>query len=337
MNNKKPLENFQVIITSGTDARKKPVCFNIRKRTLVIIIAVFFLSIAASLIISATAFMQISDSRKQIQDLTQKMENQSKLLDEYAGETASLQKSLQDGGSRAFSNPVSRSAPNVSEYQSGRQPFITSEPGGDTTREPGQSAEAADKSSAEINAQTEEGGTSGQTLQQSAGETGQSFSGYLAQAKILDDKDLDYLVWPFQGPDSGYDTDWPGPDGYYHAPRDGGQIHEGVDICAPHKTSVSAVTDGTVVSNGWNNDGGWMVEIRSPQGYTFRYLHLADQSSLDMGTSVQAGITVIGYCGNTGGDYPNHLHLSIYLPDSEGTADPTPYLKAAEERFISGE
>lgn len=292
MNKKKPKEHYQVIITSGTDARKKPVSFSLSRKTIVIVITVFFLVIAVSLVISFSAFGQTSKSQKQIEDLTQKIEGQSKLLEEYAAQITGMQTSLQSEKSRTVSIPVSKS-PSV--------PAI----------------------SGTVNAQSD---NAAQFIDAADD----------VKAQILNSETLTNLVWPFQDPGSGYD-DWPGPDGYYHASRDDGDIHEGVDICALHGTPISAVSSGTVISNGWNNDGGWMVEIRSDEGYVFRYLHLAEQSSLTPGTNVQAGATIIGYCGNTGGDYPNHLHLSIYLPDSTETIDPTSYLKAAEERFVSGD
>lgn len=279
---RKPREHYQVVITSGTDARKKPVSFSLSRRTIVIIIAVFFLVIAVCLVFSLTAFREISASQIQIEDLTQKIESQSKLLEEYAAQITGMQNSLQAGGSKTVSNPVTKSS--VSKGS----PILT-------------------------------------------------LTGLLAETKMISDKGLSNLVWPFQDTDSGYDADWPGPDGYYHAPRDGGEIHEGVDICAVHDTPIFAVINGTVVSNGWNNDGGWMVEIQSAEGYIFRYLHLAAQSSLALRTGAEAGVTVVGYCGDTGGDYPDHLHLSIYLPDRAETIDPTPFLKSAEERYKGGE
>ena len=331
MKNKRPREHYQIIITSGTDARKKPVSFSLSKRTIVIIIAVFFLIIAVSLIISFTAFRQISASQKQIEDLSKKIDNQSILLEEYTAQISCLQPSLQDDGSKTLSNPVIKSS--VSQ-DSLKLSGITE----NQTAKNENSAPSAEQSSGTAALQTEDTAVASvQAVPQSAGEAELSVLGFPAEAEIINAKGPDILVWPFQDPSFSYDTDWPGPDGYYHAPRDGERLHEGVDICAAHETPILAVTDGTVVSNGWNNDGGWMVETRSPEGYIFRYLHLAVQSPLIPGATVEAGSSIVGYCGDTGGDYPNHLHLSIYLPNSAETIDPGPFLSAAEERYLSGE
>ena len=278
MNTKQPREHYQVIITSGTDARKKPVSFSLSKRTIIVIIAIFSLIIAACLTVSFMAFGQFSGSQKQIEDLSQKIESQSKKLEDYAAQITTLQESMQGNG-KTVSNITKKSSSPASS----------------------------------LNAPAPE------------------------DAEAAGDEVLGSLAWPLQSPDSGFDADWPGPEGYYHAPRGSGVFHEGVDICAAHETPIAAVSDGEVVSNGWNDDGGWMVEILSPDGYVFRYLHMSAQSPLTVGTVVNKSSTVIGNCGNTGGDYPNHLHLSIYLPDSAETIDPTPYLKAAEGRFQSKE
>lgn len=337
MNTKRPREHYQVVITSGTDARKKPVSFSLSKKTVVVFIAVFFLVIAICLVISSTAFLKISESQTQIEVLTKKIENQSDLLEEYAAQINVLKKSMQEGGGMPVSYPVSKSSPPAGSRYSG----IAQDPAASVQTEtaPAEpSAEEAGRSSEQAAPQTKiTAAVSAHAPPRSEMENQQSLLGFLSGAGVFGEESLNSLAWPFQDPAGGYDTDWPGPEGYYHAPRGNGQLHEGVDICAAYETPILAVTDGAVVSNGWNNDGGWMVEIRSPEGCIFRYLHMASQSSLSAGTSVQAGATVVGYCGNTGGDYPNHLHLSIYLPDSSETIDPTPYLKAAEERFVSGE
>jgi len=361
MRNKKPLECYNFIVTSGTDARKRPASFSLTKRTIVIAIAGIVVVITISLGSSVFAFSKITGSQRQIQDLTEKINQQSQLLDEYSKQITGLQTSLQNKNNAAASSTNVPSLPastaSDSPYFSAEleSPFVTS------TQETTASISTGDAPSAiktrNYQASTvlplEQSATATQppriessflssqsplemtdkSLLTTNNQSNQTNSAFKNGNSYLDEDCLNTIVWPFLDPNSGYEEDWPGPDGYYHAPRGGSLIHAGIDICANHGTAMYAVVNGDVVSNSWNNGGGWMAEIRNDEGYTFRYLHMDEQSVLALGTKVYAGKTVIGYCGNTGGDYPNHLHLSIYLPDSSQTVDPSTYLKAAQKRF----
>ncbi len=107
--------------------------------------------------------------------------------------------------------------------------------------------------------------------------------------------------------------------------------HEGTDLMTPAETPEYAITDGTVVpvsganNNGWNTLGGYTLMLRADysvgpiqEGDLFYYAHMDRESSLKIGTRVQAG-QLVGYAGDTGqgseitrGLFPPHLHLGWY-------------------------
>lgn len=106
--------------------------------------------------------------------------------------------------------------------------------------------------------------------------------------------------------------------------------HEGCDLMGdklpPGSYPVVSMTDGVVEQVGWLELGGWRVGIRAPGGAYFYYAHLYRYAgNLQKGDPVQAG-QLIGYMGDTGygqeegtrGKFPCHLHVGIYLRDSQG-------------------
>lgn len=116
--------------------------------------------------------------------------------------------------------------------------------------------------------------------------------------------------------------------------------HEGVDILAPEGTPLVAVASGTVVRIGWNDYGGWRLQIRpdAAPDYRIYYAHMSGYAKgIGQGARVRAG-QLVGYVGSTGygdegtrGLFDPHLHLGIYLPDGK-TINPYPFLKAWESR-----
>ncbi|MGE5682400.1 MAG: peptidoglycan DD-metalloendopeptidase family protein [Bacillota bacterium] len=108
--------------------------------------------------------------------------------------------------------------------------------------------------------------------------------------------------------------------------RDGGKrLHEGVDIFAPKRNPVVAVTDGIItrVTNG--GLGGKVVWMTNTDRQNFYYAHL-DSQTVNPGEIVKEG-EVLGLVGNTGNARftSPHLHFGIYLP-GEGAVDPYPYI-----------
>ena len=97
-------------------------------------------------------------------------------------------------------------------------------------------------------------------------------------------------------------------------------LHGGVDIIAPHGSSVMAVYSGVVEFAGYASDFGNYVLLRhtTADGVSFysRYAHL---SSVRVATSdtVSQG-DIVGYVGMTGYAYVDHLHLEIFTTKNAG-------------------
>ncbi|RYG22078.1 MAG: M23 family metallopeptidase [Chitinophagaceae bacterium] len=108
--------------------------------------------------------------------------------------------------------------------------------------------------------------------------------------------------------------------------RDGNtRKHEGIDIFAPFRTPVIAVSSGRVTAVNENNLGGKVVWFR-PDGkdYTLYYAHL-DEQIVSGGQLVKYGDT-LGRMGNTGNAKTTapHLHFGIYT--NNGAVDPFPFV-----------
>lgn len=99
-----------------------------------------------------------------------------------------------------------------------------------------------------------------------------------------------------------------------------GDYHQGIDISSSGigGQPVYAARKGTVVFVGWFGSAGNAVSIRhgTYNGVTIytSYFHLRDPGCVSVGQSVDP-TTVIGYVGNTGGDYGVHLHFQICKND----------------------
>lgn len=103
----------------------------------------------------------------------------------------------------------------------------------------------------------------------------------------------------------------------WHAPRDGGRLHEGQDIFAPRGTPVLSATEGYVVNIGENSLGGQTVSVIGAGGRVYYYAHLdAYAPHLAEGDHVTTE-TLLGYVGTTGnaGGTPPHLHFGVYERD----------------------
>lgn len=111
----------------------------------------------------------------------------------------------------------------------------------------------------------------------------------------------------------------------------GDRGHEGCDIMASINQRgiypIYSMTDGVIENIGWLRLGGYRIGVRSESGAYFYYAHLAEYAKeFEIGERVEAG-TFLGYMGDTGysdtagttGMFDVHLHLGIYLNDTEGT------------------
>lgn len=88
--------------------------------------------------------------------------------------------------------------------------------------------------------------------------------------------------------------------------------HPGIDIAVPAGTPVGAIADGTVTFAGWkNNGGGYVVEVRHPNGMTSTYNHNRE-ITVTVGQDVVAG-EQIASVGSTGNSTGPHLDLRVEM------------------------
>jgi len=93
--------------------------------------------------------------------------------------------------------------------------------------------------------------------------------------------------------------------------EEGGRLHQGVDIAAPHGTPVRVTLAGTVLRSGVDGGYGRFVEIAHEGGLTSLYGHLGRHAAgLKPGMVVPAGM-VVGYVGSSGRSTGSHLHFEI--------------------------
>jgi murein DD-endopeptidase MepM/ murein hydrolase activator NlpD len=107
----------------------------------------------------------------------------------------------------------------------------------------------------------------------------------------------------------------------------GTRPHLAVDYGAPVGTPVRAVSDGTVVSAGWNGGNGIQVRLRHRSGYETMYNHLS-KAAVRAGQRVSQR-DVIGYVGSTGLSTGPHLDYRV--------AKNGVFVNPLSEKFIPGE
>jgi len=125
----------------------------------------------------------------------------------------------------------------------------------------------------------------------------------------------------------------------WHAPRDGGRLHEGQDIFAPRGTPILSATEGYVVNIGENSLGGQTVSVIGAGGRIYYYAHLeAYAPHLAEGYYVTTQ-TLLGYVGTTGNaaGTPPHLHFGVY-ESTRGAMNPLPLLNdRPDEKKLTAE
>lgn len=85
--------------------------------------------------------------------------------------------------------------------------------------------------------------------------------------------------------------------------------HNGIDFRGSKNDPVKSIGDGEVVYTGSVKGGGNTIKIKHPDGTESTYMHL-NNFNVKNGDKVKTGQT-IGGVGNTGGNYPDHLHLEL--------------------------
>lgn len=118
---------------------------------------------------------------------------------------------------------------------------------------------------------------------------------------------------------------WPVP-GYYNITSYYGQrwgrLHGGVDISSAgiEGKPIVAAADGVVISAGYNTGGfgNWVFinhGIKDGNQFSTISAHMKYTPSVSTGQHVKAG-SVIGYVGNTGRSFGNHLHFEVRVNGS---------------------
>ena len=104
-----------------------------------------------------------------------------------------------------------------------------------------------------------------------------------------------------------------------------GRMHQGDDLAAPVGTPLLAMSEGVVISAGYEAGYGNKVEVRYWDGTVSVYAHM-DSIDVAVGQQVGSGVRV-GASGNTGRSTGPHLHLEIH-PDGGGAVGPSVWLSA---------
>lgn len=120
-----------------------------------------------------------------------------------------------------------------------------------------------------------------------------------------------FTVWPANGPVN---------DGFGY--RDGGEMHNGIDIMAPAGSAVVAAAPGVVIEAGYSGGWGNYVKVDHGDGIASLYSHLSS-IAVSPGQVVGAG-EYLGAVGNTGYATAYHLHFEVWVYGSR--VDPMPWM-----------
>ena len=100
-------------------------------------------------------------------------------------------------------------------------------------------------------------------------------------------------------------------------------IHPYVDVTAPSGSVVKATLDGTVIYDGWSDEGGYTIQLQHDGDIVSIYKH-NEKLLKKTGDKVSAGMP-IALVGNTGNlSTGEHLHFELWHKGE--TVDPTKYI-----------
>ena len=107
--------------------------------------------------------------------------------------------------------------------------------------------------------------------------------------------------------------------------------HKGIDIALQEPFQLSAAADGVVIRSELSSSYGNVVYLShriNGKTYTTVYAHMSDRS-VSNGQTVKQG-TQLGFMGNTGQSYGQHLHFELHLGEwnvgKTNAVDPSPYI-----------
>lgn len=122
-----------------------------------------------------------------------------------------------------------------------------------------------------------------------------------------DNTGIDQMIWPLPGHPTVTSYF-----GYRQSPGPGASTyHKGIDIYGPYGTPIVAAVAGTVIGATYSNSMGNYVMIDHGNGVKTVYMHCSSLATYT-GAYVKQG-QVIGYVGNTGISYGNHLHFGVNI------------------------
>lgn len=101
-----------------------------------------------------------------------------------------------------------------------------------------------------------------------------------------------------------------------------GRMHEGIDVAAPGGTPIRAAKAGNVILAAYTGGYGNYTCIDHGGGLSTCYAHQSGFAT-SAGASVEQG-EVIGYVGNTGASFGDHLHFEVRV--NGAAQDPLGYL-----------
>ena len=105
------------------------------------------------------------------------------------------------------------------------------------------------------------------------------------------------------------------------------QHHAGLDLIAPHGSSLRAAAAGIVVAARPYFAYGLLVDLDHGNGVMTRYAHMAEfAAGIRPGTPVAAG-QLLGQVGRTGRTTTAHVHFEVRI--NGRAVDPKPYLSLA--------
>lgn len=115
--------------------------------------------------------------------------------------------------------------------------------------------------------------------------------------------------------------------GEFHAPRNGGRIHEGFDVTAACGTKLVAVRNGRVLRGGYDSVlyGNYLLLHGEGERRSYFYSHLARPPSAHKGEWLWEGESV-GFVGETGNAAGTGCHLHFEIQVRGVPVDPLPSL-----------
>lgn len=116
--------------------------------------------------------------------------------------------------------------------------------------------------------------------------------------------------------------------GEYHAPRNGGRIHEGFDVTAACGTRLVAVRNGRVLRRGFDPVlyGNYLLIHGEGERRSYFYAHLRRPAGVRRGQRLFEGQRV-GLVGETGNARGTGCHLHFEIHARGVPIDPAPALR----------